>query len=93
MLLLDAAVLPADAEVPVSSGESPLLVEEGETGSTMARAEADEISALDDVSGREALVRIPLEVGGPERDNKNGPDAVFGLPSSLQSSRTDSRRD
>jgi len=77
----------------VSSGESPPLVEVGERGSTMARADADEISALDDVSGREALVRMPLDVGGPERDNKNDPDAVFGLPSSLQSSRTDSRRD
>ena len=92
MPLLGAAVLPADAEAPESSGESPLLVEEGETGSTMARAEADEISALDDVSGREALVRMPLDVGGPERDNKIE-DAVLGLPSSLQSSRTESRRD
>jgi len=76
----------------VSSGESPPLVEVGERGSTMARADADEISALDDVSGREALVRMPLDVGGRERDNTNDP-AVFGLPSSLQSSRTDSRRD
>ena len=85
-------MLLGDAGVPASSGESPPHVEAGERGSTMARAEADEISALDDVSGREALVRMPLDVGGPERDNKIE-DAVLGLPSSLQSSRTESRRD
>lgn len=73
-------VLLVDVVTPVSNGESP-LAEEGERGSTMARADADETSALDDVSGL---------VGW---DNKNGPVAVSGRPSSLQSSKTESRLD
>ena len=80
-------VLLVDVVAPVSNGESaspspsPPLAEEGERGSTMARADADEISALDDVSGLAA------------EDNKKGPFAVSGLPSSLQSSKTESRLD
>jgi len=79
----------ADAVTPVSNGEPSLVAEVGERGSTMARADADEISALDDVSGLELPVRMAAEVGW---DNKNGP-AVSGLPSSLQSSKTESRLD
>jgi len=71
----------ADVVAPECNGESPGAVAEvGERGSTMARADADEMSALDDVSGLAGW------------DNKNGP-AVSGLPSSLQSSKTESRLD
>lgn len=71
----------ADVVTPESNGESPPAVAEvGERGSTMARAEADEMSALDDVSGLAGW------------DNKKGP-AVSGRPSSLQSSKTESRLD
>lgn len=56
----------------------------------MARADADEISVLEDVSGR-ALT--PAERGGHGWDNKRAPVAVWGLSSSLQSSKSVSRRD
>jgi hypothetical protein len=81
----------ADVVTPASNGESspPLVAEVGERGSTMARADADEMSALEDVSGLELHVRMAAEV---DWDNKNGP-AVLGLPSSLQSSKTESRLD
>jgi len=56
-----AIVLPVDAGLRKDIGESPPLAEAGETGSTMARADADEISVLEDVSGRGLM---PAERGG-----------------------------
>lgn len=56
-----ATVLPVDAGFRASSGDPLPLAETGETGSTMARADADEISVLEDVSGRGLM---PAERGG-----------------------------
>jgi len=84
------AVLPVAVAARESNGESLPVVEEGETGSTMARADADVMSALEDVSGRGIDVRTAAK---DDWDNKDEPVAVCGRSSSLQSSKTERRLD